>query len=66
MDINCLPQWFTKLTLSMLLFAMGLGAVIVGLTVLPFVGLIFAVPFFALAIYFFRAYLNRQCEIPED
>lgn len=66
MDWNrCLPQNISKLALGILLFIIGLGGVVVGLTVLPVIGLIAAAPIFALSFYFIRAHLNRECEITE-
>lgn len=60
---NCWPQNLSKLMIGILFSIMGLGAVIIGLTVLPVIGLILSVPAFGLGFYFIRSHLNRQCEI---
>lgn len=44
---------------------LGMGAVVVGVTILPVVGLIFAVPFLCLAFYFYHTHLSSKCEIPD-
>lgn len=64
MRFNCVPQTISKLTLAVVFTLLGLGAVVVGLTVLPFIGLLLSIPFFGLAFYFYRTHLTRQCEIP--
>ena len=63
MNINCLPQTISKLVLAAVFTLFGLGLVIIGLTVLPIIGLLLSLPVFALAFYFFHAHLNRECEI---
>ncbi len=62
---HCLPQTISKLVIGILLFIIGLGAVLIGFTVMPVIGLIAAVPVFALSIYFVKAHLNRECEISQ-
>lgn len=64
MHLNCMPEKFSKLFLAILFALIGMGSVVVGVTVLPFIGLIFAVPFFALAYYFYHTHLRNNCEIP--
>jgi hypothetical protein len=62
---SCWLQNVSKLTIGVLFMFMGLAAVAIGLTVLPIIGLIMAVPVFGLAFYFIRAHLNRECEITD-
>ena len=63
MAIKCLPENITKISLGIFFILMGLGAVVIGLTILPIIGLVLSLPFFYLAYYFIRAHLNRECEI---
>ena len=60
---SCLLERFSALTIGVALLIGGLGAVVIGLTVLPVLGFVFAVPFFLLSAYFFRVHFNKQCEI---
>jgi len=47
---------------SLLLMA-AIVLIIIGTTLLPVVGFLFALPVIALSIYVFRLHLNDQCEI---
>ena len=60
---SCLLERFSAFTIGVVLLVGGLGAVVIGLTVLPVLGLVFAVPFFLLSAYFIRVHFNKQCEI---
>jgi uncharacterized membrane protein len=60
---NCFFERVSALTIGILLLVGAIGFAVVGLTVLPVVGLVVAVPIFALSVYFFRVHFNRQCEI---
>jgi hypothetical protein len=60
---NCFFERFSALTIAILLSVGAAGLFVISMTVMPFVGLIFAVPVAALAIYFFRVHFNRQCQI---
>jgi uncharacterized membrane protein YuzA (DUF378 family) len=61
----CLPERFSKLLLAVILLIGGFGFGIIGITVLPVIGLIFAVPMLVLAGYFYRVHLNERCRIEE-
>ena len=61
--VSCLFERISALTIGVLLSVGAVGATIIGFTVLPVIGLIIAVPLAALAVYFFRVHLNRQCQI---
>lgn len=65
MRLNCISEAMTKLMLGITFTVMGLGAVAIGLTVLPIIGILMSVPLFGLAFYFYHAHLNRECRIPE-
>ena len=60
---ECVPERFSKLMLGSLTLAAALALIILGITLLPVVGFILAVPVIILAIYIFRLHLNDQCEI---
>ncbi|MCG8618419.1 MAG: hypothetical protein MI802_19550 [Desulfobacterales bacterium] len=63
MSNECIPQRISKFTLGIILLGAALGLVVIGVTLLPIIGLVAAVPVAALAVYFFRVHLNDQCEI---
>ena len=66
MDLNsCLPQKISKMALGILFLIFGTGTAILGVTVLPLIGLVLAVPLFIIGIYFVRTHLNKKCELPE-
>lgn len=60
---TCFPERFSKLLLSALMFCGGVGFAIIGFTVLPVVGFLFAIPMLVLAGYFYRVHLNERCRI---
>ena len=60
---ECVPERFSKLMLGSLTLAAALALIILGITLLPVVGFILAVPVIILANYIFRLHLNDQCEI---
>jgi hypothetical protein len=59
----CLFERFSKLSIGIVLLTFSLIMAISGFTVLPVFGIIVAVPFFLVAIYFLRAHLNRECQL---
>ena len=60
---DCVPQKISKFMLASLLGIGALGLIIIGVTLLPILGVIMALPIIALAIYIFQTKLNDQCEI---
>lgn len=60
---RCLPQRLSKLTIAVILLIFSLGLVVLGLTILPVIGFILAVPVLLFSIFFFRVHLNQRCEI---
>jgi len=61
----CLPERVSKLMLSVLLVAGGVGFLVIGVTVLPLLGFLFALPLLILGGYFYRVHLNERCRIEE-
>ncbi len=59
----CLPQQISKMALGVFFAFATLGLVISGFTVLPVIGFIAAVPFALISYYFFKAHLDKQCEL---
>ncbi|MCU0556298.1 MAG: hypothetical protein R6X05_17400 [Desulfobacterales bacterium] len=62
---SCLPQKLSKLAIGILFLIFGTGTAILGVTVLPVIGLVLAAPLFIIGIYFIRTHLNKKCELPE-
>lgn len=60
---NCVPQTISKYLLGILLAIGAIGLIIIGVTLLPIVGLVMALPVIGLAVYVFQSRLNDQCEI---
>jgi hypothetical protein len=60
---DCVPQKISKFMLASLLGMAALGLIVIGVTLLPILGIIMALPVIALAIYIFQTKLNDQCEI---
>jgi len=59
----CFYEKFSKFSIGMILLVFSLSFLISGFTVFPVFGVIVAVPFFLISVYFFRAHLNRECQI---
>jgi uncharacterized membrane protein YuzA (DUF378 family) len=62
---TCLRERISKLLISVLLLLGGIACGIIGFTVLPFIGFLFAVPLLVLSGYFYRVHLNDRCRIEE-
>ncbi len=60
---DCRSENFSKYILSAVFGVFALGLVVLGLTILPVVGLVLALPVVAVAIVLIRARLNDQCQI---
>ncbi|MBA3012956.1 MAG: hypothetical protein KKF12_05975 [Proteobacteria bacterium] len=60
---KCVPQKISKLLLGSLLLAAAAGLIVIGITLLPVIGFVLAVPVIVLAIYVLRLHLSDQCEI---
>ncbi|MDH3575246.1 MAG: hypothetical protein OES64_08320 [Desulfobacteraceae bacterium] len=61
----CLFERFSKLGLGLFFLLTAVGFMLSGITVLPIIGFIFAVPLLIVSFYFFRAHLNKNCQIEE-
>lgn len=59
----CVNEVISKYFLGFVFGLIGLGFVVLGLSVMPVIGLVLAVPAFGLSVYFIRAKLNAECEI---
>ena len=59
----CLFERFSKLGLGFFFLLTAFGFMVSGITILPIVGFIFAVPLLIVSFYFFRAHLNKDCQI---
>jgi len=59
----CFYEKFSKFSIGMILLVFSLGLMVSGFTVFPVFGFVIAVPFFLISVYFFRAHLNRECQI---
>jgi hypothetical protein len=64
-SISCFYERLSKLGIGVTLLVFGLGLVVIGLTILPVFGLVLAAPVLLASGYFFKAHLNRECQIAE-
>lgn len=60
---DCVPQTISKYILGSLLAIAAIGLIIIGVTLLPIIGIIMALPVIGLAVYVFQSRLDDQCEI---
>ena len=59
----CLFERFSKLALGIFFLISAIGFILSGITILPIFGFLLAVPALLVSLYFFRAHLNRSCQI---
>ena len=59
----CLLERFSKPGLGLFFLLTSIGFMLSGITVFPIFGFIFAVPLLIVSFYFFRAHLNKHCQI---
>jgi hypothetical protein len=64
-EITCFFERLSKLGIGITLLVFGLGLVVIGLTIIPVFGLVFAAPVLLASGYFIKAHLNRECQISE-
>lgn len=62
-SIKCLPQRGFKIMMAVILLTGAVGFIAIGVTLLPLIGFVVAIPFIALAFYFLNAKLDDHCEI---
>ena len=65
MEKSCLFERFSKVGLGMVFLVISIGFMLSGVTVLPIFGFVIALPFLLVSLYFFRAHVNKACEIKE-
>lgn len=63
MENACLFERFSKIGLGILFLLISFGFILSGVTVLPIFGFMIALPFFLLSLFFFRAHINKACQI---
>lgn len=59
----CVPQQTSKLFLAIIFLLGAIGLIIIGLTILPVIGFILAIPFLILSYFFFTRRLDENCNI---
>lgn len=59
----CLFERVSKTSIAIVLLAFAIVFAISGLTVFPVFGVIVAIPFFLVSIYFFVSHLSGKCEL---
>nr|WP_320015158.1 hypothetical protein [uncultured Desulfobacter sp.] len=60
---KCTSEKVSKYFLAGLFIVLSLGLVVMGVTFLPFIGFVLAVPVLAIAFIFIRTRLNDQCNL---
>lgn len=60
---NCLFERFSNASTGFILLIIGLGLLVVSVTVLPIIGLVLAVPVLIASIAFFIARRSKQCAL---
>lgn len=61
--LNCGLEKPLNFVIGALLFLMGLGFAISGVTVLPVIGLLVAIPVLGLALFFIAAPRSKECQV---
>lgn len=61
--LNCGLEKPLNIVVGALLFLIGIGFTIIGLTVLPIIGLFVAVPVLGLALFFLFAPRSKECQV---
>jgi len=59
----CLFERFSKIGAGLFFLLVSLGFMLSGVTVLPIFGFVIALPLLLISMYFFRAHLNKDCQI---
>jgi len=63
MENMCLFERFSKIGLGLFFLLVSIAFTLSGVTVLPIFGFLIALPLFLISMYFFRAHLNKECQI---
>jgi hypothetical protein len=61
--LNCGLEKPLNIVIGALLFLVGLGFTLIGITVLPIIGFLVAIPVLALAIFFVAAPKSKECQV---
>ena len=61
--IKCAPQRVSKLIVGFSALAVSVVLFVLGITLMPVIGILLSLPTFAMAGNIFRVHLNDQCEI---
>jgi uncharacterized membrane protein len=61
--IGCYFERLSNFTVGIILLIFGLGMTLIGFTVIPIIGLLVAVPVFALALAFLMAPRSKTCAL---
>jgi len=59
----CIFEQFSKIGIGLFFLVIAFGFILSGITVFPFFGFLFAIPVFFISLFFFRAHLNKSCQI---
>jgi len=63
MKNGCLFERVLKVVLGLFFLFISFGFMLSGMTVLPVFGFLIAIPLVFFSLYFFRAHLNKTCQI---
>lgn len=61
--MKCVPQHLYKLIAGFLVLASAIALFILGITLLPALGILLSLPLFAVAYHIFKLHLNDKCKI---
>jgi len=61
----CLVERVSKFGLGLFFLLTAVGFMLSGITIFPIFGFILAAPLLIVSFYFFRAHLNKSCQIEE-
>jgi hypothetical protein len=61
--LNCGLEKPLNIVVGALLFLVGLGFTLIGIMILPVVGLFVAVPVLAISLFFFFAPRSKECQV---
>lgn len=60
---DCFFERFANFSVALALLSIGLGFTVIGVTILPVVGLIVALPVIGLSFVFFAAQRSHACQV---
>lgn len=63
MKNKCTFERVLKVVLGLFFLAISSGFMLSGMTVLPVFGFLIAIPLLFFSVYFFRAHLDKACQI---